>query len=92
MIETWTGAPDGVGVAPGNASKTSAMIDGELTDVVPGRSVTPAGSPETDRTTLPLNPPKDFSVTNVVAPPPRAIPKSDGDAERVKPTGLFTTS
>lgn len=70
-------------VAPLAAVKVRTLVD--VVGFVPKFAVTPDGTLEADRVTLPVNPPVGFTVIVLLPPaPPCVMLTLPGEAERVK--------
>lgn len=56
----------------------------EVVGLVPNVAVTPAGRPEADKVTAPVNPPEGVTVTVLLPLVPCVTVKLEGEAESVK--------
>jgi len=69
------------------AVKVTTLV--EVVGLVPKVAVTPAGNPEADNVTLPVNPPDGVSVTVLVPLVPCFTVRLEGEAESAK-SGVAT--
>ena len=64
------------------AVKVTTLV--EVVGLVPKAAVTPAGTPEAESVTLPVNPPEGVTVTVLVPVPPCVTETLAGEAESEK--------